>query len=313
MSVPTCFTGRAGVRVQIRADTERDGVVAWVLLHDIPRFAHRDAESSPLADREVLMSIVLGQFVALAINDATLGKPGWISSLKKTCVVIIGNETDFLRIGLGMDPEAEAGRLLSHRFLRQLADWQHHLVELPWANTRDAASAEEHIGLVFVLIDRALESGVSRGCVDSGVVAARDPRGIYSCRIVVKPAEFEPVIAPYAWIGSSSGVILAFEVLDDPLKVVSEIEWIERDIECCSYAAGIVGVGNRAAAFVPKRGACHGLPWCSEPHEASNDVKASLDQHGGCNAGVDATGHGDEHTVSSLRLHVGDDRRGLVS
>ena len=96
-------------------------------------------------------------------------------------------------------------------------------------------------------------------------------------------------IATHTGIGSTTGVVFIFEVLDDLLEIVSEVECVERDVQNGCHTSCVACISDRAAASMSKCRAANGFSRASKPHEAGDHVKSLLHQQGCSDRRVDST------------------------
>lgn len=139
--------------------------------------------------------------------------------------------------------------------------------------------------------------------IDSRVMPTCDPSRSNPFGVVMQFSKLQPVIATHTWVGCTARVVFIFEIADDLFEVICKVQGVEGDVEFGRDAAGIVGIGDRAAASVAKSGASNIVAGRSKTHKTAHDVIALLLEHGSCDAGVHAAGHGDEDTISWLGLH----------
>ncbi len=160
LDMPTRLAGSAPHGCQRIAGAEGHGVVRGILLHDVEGMADRDAKPSPLSDGVVLVSFVHRKFIAIGIEHAALLEAFGVSPLKQASVVVVGNETDLLRVRFGVNAESERLGLFADLLFGEFANWKHQLVESSRSHSRHATRTKEHIGLILLRVGRSAEASV---------------------------------------------------------------------------------------------------------------------------------------------------------
>ena len=253
-----------------------------------------------------MLALVCAEHVSGGVNHLPLARQADVAALEQPCVVVVGNEADFLRIGLVKDGEVQLAGNLAHCGLLHLADGKERSRELI------ARDAEEDVRLVLGAVDAA---GQARAIItrdDPRVVAGGHEVAAELGRVVVELAELEPVVAANARIGRAAACVLILEVADDATKVLLEVDDVEGNVEPCGDEACIAGVVDRAASLMPdleglggsghvaRRGVdgrdlVERFSRRAETHKDPNDIEAAPLQQRRGNGRVNASRHGKKY------------------
>ena len=242
-----------------------------------------------------------------AVDDFALGGTGVEALLPEIGVdeggvVAVGDEADFLAVGLAGDGDAEAFGEIAHFGLRHRAEREEGAGELV------LREAEEEIGLVLAVIDATAHLPAAAGGVegDAGVVAGGDALGADAVGHVEKLVELDEVVAEGAGDGRAAGEVLVDEGLDDlALEALFEVDDVVGNAELLGDAAGVVDVVERAAAS-----GCAALgneigqaALVPQLHGQADDAAALAVQQTGDGGAVDAAGHGDGDDAGVIAVH----------
>ena len=74
--------------------------------------------------------------------------------------------------------------------------------------------------------------------------------GSHTVRVLEQPPELDPVVADDTGVGRSASSILIDEIIDDPPKIVAQVQSVKRDSQRPCYPARVLGVGRRAASLM---------------------------------------------------------------
>ena len=255
----------------------------------------RDAETTPLPDRERRRTPVPRQHASVRVDDLALAHQVRRDRGQVRARLAARREAQLLRIGLARDrqPEALGGR--ARVGLRHPADRE----ERP----RQLALAEhvQHVRLVLGAVGAAQQPETAVAPIRPHVVPGRHGVDPELVRPPQEGAELDLAVAARARVRGTTGLVLGHEVADHgPLELVGQVADLEREPRDPGDLRGIVPRGRPAAAvFHPVE--------VDQPHVRAHDVVALLEQQAGGDRRVDATGHRDEH--GSLRRHGSDATR----
>jgi hypothetical protein len=248
---PINLAGGEGAVKEGGAWGEGDGVLDGVDGGNVGGLAQGEAGAFALADSEVLVAGMLAQDAAFGVDEVAGAEGVGGAGLEESGVVVVGDEADFLGVGLVVDGEAELMGELADVGFFEVTQGEEHAGEFV------AGDAEEDVGLVFFEVAGAEEVRLAGlGVVgDAGVVAGGDEVRADGTGVAGEFAELEVFVAADAGVGGSAGIVLGDEVVDDLVEIGLEIEGVEGDVEEAGDEAGVGGVGGGAAADVLVRGA----------------------------------------------------------
>ena len=104
---PVCLAGDQAVSQQTLFWAHGYGVRLGVLVDDVDRCADRNAHAASLADREVLMSLVLSDLVSLLIKDIAWPKRFRRAAAHQRCIIIVADKANLLAFGLVGDGQVQ--------------------------------------------------------------------------------------------------------------------------------------------------------------------------------------------------------------
>ncbi len=153
---PIYFAGGEGAVHEVIFGADGDGVGVGIDAGDVDGVAEGDADAFALSDGEALVAFVGADGFAGGVDDVAVfeGVGGFF--LDEFGVVVVGDEADFLGVGLVEDGKLEfLGDAADFGFFK-VADREEHACQLV------ARDAEEDVGLIFLVIESAGGGGFRR-------------------------------------------------------------------------------------------------------------------------------------------------------
>src|ERR1035437_11185952 len=237
-------------RIEFLAPTGHDLARLGPNLPYVQPLPARDTEAAALPYRESKHARVSGEPSSVAVDNRSGAElRGRASPLDKARVVVVGNEADFLALGLVRGRKAQGARAgpnfgFGHGAKRENSSREFVLPE-----------REKKIRLILGVVGRAqqMKSAVCP-LLYSGVMSGRDVVGRKRAGAAPQAIEFDLAIAHHARIRRAPIEIFGDEVIDHARgEIGAQIDHIERKIHPLGHPARIFEIVMRAAGAAALR------------------------------------------------------------
>ena len=227
---------------------------------DVGRLADGHAEPLPLTDRELADAGVVADDLAFdRFNDADRFRTG-PTTLDETMVIAVGDETDFLAVGLLRNAESVLFRDRADSPASAFRRWERSLASESRSRARTESSSDPSS-------DPANAATASRRppLPSAGVMAGGDGVGADRLRVIPQLAELQPGVADDARVRRAGLQVFVDEVILNPAR--SRPRNRARRTECRA--------GRRPAVRRPRRSRCNSRACGSASVCRSNTTSSS--------------------------------------
>ena len=213
--------------------------------HHEARLAERHAQPLALTNRELLKPSVLAQHLAGSIDEFPSCVLFATIASDESRVVIVGDEADFLGVGLVGGLDARLPGHLSNRSLGISPHRKDHVFQ------DFAFNPEQDVRLVLIQIEAPKQARlILTDILRLGIVAAGYCVGSDRLGELPQLPKLQPDIAHHTRIRCPASQILVGEIVLDLAKRILKVQRVKRDIEGIGHPSGIGGVPGTAAPLM---------------------------------------------------------------